>query len=123
MNFNFKQHKGFNKMLVQEINYNKTKEKFNYIQKEFTEIFDIYFNEKNFDKMFNKSLKLSNYYNIDFLNSVNDLTISYDDNVNEMRKIAKYKFSLINEYLNILIDNFKNRILNEEIINNLKKDL
>ena len=30
-------------MLVQEINYNKTKEKFNYIQKEFTEIFDIYF--------------------------------------------------------------------------------
>jgi len=91
-------------MLVQEINYNKTKEKFNYIQKEFQEIFEIYFNENDFDKMIIKSLNLCNYYNIDFLNSINDLTISYDDKVDEMKKIAKYKFSLINDYLNNLID-------------------
>ena len=42
--------------------FKKVNDNFNYIQKEFEEIFKIYFNEKNFDKMFNRSLALSNYY-------------------------------------------------------------
>lgn len=101
---------------VNEKNYYFTEEykeinnNFNYIQKEFEDIFKIYFNEKNFDKMFNKSLALSDYYNNSFKIQCNNLTISYDFLVEEYENIAKYKFSLVNEYLNKLIDNLKNRL-------------
>jgi hypothetical protein len=101
-------------MLVQEINYNKTKKKFLYIQKEFQEIFKLYFDNKNlrnknilFSNIYNKTNKLSNYVNIDFLNSINDLTISYDYKVEEMNNIIKYKFSLINDILKSQYDNNK----------------
>ena len=117
LNFNFKHRKGFNKMLVQEINYNKTKKKFLYIQKEFQEIFKLYFDNKNlrnknilFSNIYNKTNKLSNYVNIDFLNSINDLTISYDYKVEEMNNIIKYKFSLINDILKSQYDNNKDLI-------------
>tara|TARA_A100001515_G_scaffold120956_1_gene104033 strand:- start:1494 stop:1805 length:312 start_codon:yes stop_codon:yes gene_type:complete len=90
--------------------FKKVNNNFNYIQKEFEEIFKIYFNEKNFDKMFNKSLALSNYYNNSFKIQCSYLTISYDYKIEEFEKIAKYKFSLVNEYLNKLIDNLKNRL-------------
>jgi hypothetical protein len=64
LHFNFKHRKGFNKMNINYENeqFKKVNDNFNYIQKEFEDIFKIYFNEKNFDKMFNKSLALSNYY-------------------------------------------------------------
>ena len=101
-------------MLVQEMNYNKTKKKFLYIQKEFQEIFKLYFDNKNlrnknilFSNIYNKTNKLSNYVNIDFLNSINDLTISYDYKVEEMNNIIKYKFSLINDILKSQYDNNK----------------
>ena len=87
--------------------FKKVNNNFNYIQKEFEDIFKIYFNEKNFDKMFNKSLSLSDYYNNSFKIQCSYLTISYDYKIEEFEKIAKYKFSLINEYLNKLIDNLK----------------
>ncbi len=112
LNFNFKHRKGFNKMNIDYKNeqFKKVNNNFNYIQKEFEEIFKIYFNEKNFDKMFNKSLALSNYYNNSFKIQCSYLTISYDYKIEEFEKIAKYKFSLVNEYLNKLIDNLKNRL-------------
>ena len=101
-------------MLVQEINYNKTKKKFLYIQKEFQEIFKLYFDNKNlrnknilFSNIYNKTNKLYNYVNIDFLNSVNDLTISYDYKIEEMNNIIKYKFSLISDILKSQYDNNK----------------
>tara|TARA_R100001591_G_C4338554_1_gene180046 strand:+ start:1156 stop:1506 length:351 start_codon:yes stop_codon:yes gene_type:complete len=112
LNFNFKHRKGFNKMNYKyEIEqFKKVNDNFNYIQKEFEDIFKIYFNEKNFDKMFNKSLALSDYYNNSFKVQCSYLKISYDHEVEEFEKIAKYKFSLVNEYLNKLIDNLKNRL-------------
>jgi hypothetical protein len=111
LHFNFKHRKGFNKMNINYKNeqFKKVNNNFNYIQKEFEEIFKIYFNEKNFDKMFNRSLALSNYYR-GFKIQCSYLTISYDYKVEEFEKIAKYKFSLVNEYLNKLIDNLKNRL-------------
>tara|TARA_R100000734_G_C3220158_1_gene31984 strand:- start:84 stop:431 length:348 start_codon:yes stop_codon:yes gene_type:complete len=111
LNFNFKHRKGFNKMNIDYKNeqFKKVNNNFNYIQKEFEEIFKIYFEEKNFDKMFNRSLALSNYYR-GFKIQCSYLTISYDYKIEEFEKIAKYKFSLVNEYLNKLIDNLKNRL-------------
>ena len=94
--------------------FKKVNNNFNYIQKEFEEIFKIYFDNKNlrnknilFSNIYNKTNKLSNYVNIDFLNSINDLTISYDYKVEEMNNIIKYKFSLINDILKSQYDNNK----------------